>query len=115
MRNGFRSLALSGGMLVVVAFAAMSQEPDELSIAKLKEQIQKLESVDQDPNTPPEVRNINQNFLTTRRAQLRSIVASRIEALRKYQSSVGPDLTANENRVIEEAIDSLNKDLEVLD
>ena len=114
MKTKFRPLLFIGVMLLVT-LSASAQGQDDLSIAQLREQIQKMESIDRDPATPFEVKSINRDFLKTRRVQLRTLLATRIEALHQYQSGLGSALTTDENKVIENALSLLEKDLQDLE
>jgi len=98
-----------------LGFAASAQEPQDLSIAQLKEQIKKMESIEKDPTTLPEVKSINRDFLAKRRVQLQGQLAKSIEALRNYQSKVGPSLTGDEKKAIENSIGLLEQDLKDLE
>jgi hypothetical protein len=110
MRSILLTLRLIG-LILLVAFAAVGQEKNDLSVAQLKEQILKMESIDLDSNTPSELKSINREFLNKRREQLRSLLTRTIAALRKYQSSIGPSLTADEHKALENSIALLETDL----
>ncbi|HEV2707432.1 MAG TPA: hypothetical protein VGV59_16060 [Pyrinomonadaceae bacterium] len=81
------------------------------SIGELKEQIQKLLDVERDPSTPLDVKALNHTFLEERRAKLRTLIQTRVNALRKYQSSVKATLTDDENYVIENSIKGLESEV----
>src|SRR5260370_31089078 len=115
MKSKLRCQLIVGIVLLLVTFVATAQDQDDLSIAQLKEQIQKLEGIDRDPTTPFEVKSINRDFLNARRAKLRTILARRIEALRKYRAGLGSALTTDESKVIENAISLLDMDLQDLE
>ena len=85
------------------------QRPD--SISQLKEQIARLETIDKDKDTTGEVRSLNRGFLNERRAQLVVILKKRIEALRKYKSTVQASLSATENQTLEGLIQDLDADI----
>lgn len=105
------------GILAIVALLFVfgtnvdAQQSSADSVATLEEQVRKLEQIDRDSNTPPEVRKLNQSFLTERRNQLRTLVQQRIESLRSYLASVKGTLTAEETQKVERAISDLEKNL----
>ncbi len=107
---------LCGILMIVVVFFicganVKAQQSPSISIESLKEQIRKLEQIDRDPNTPPEVRTLNQSFLAERRSQLRDLSQKRIDSLRAYLSSVRASLSASEIERVQQAIDELQTSL----
>src|SRR6476620_4797037 len=72
---------------------ALAQEPSP-SIQSLRQQIALMEKIDSDPSTTNEVRNINRTLLAARRNQLSSLLAKEIDALLKYQGTIGSSLSA---------------------
>src|SRR5687767_11846617 len=54
------------------------------TVEELREQIAKLESIDRDPATAAEVRELNSTFLAERRAHLRAELKKRVGALEAY-------------------------------
>src|SRR6266404_957087 len=113
MYTRIRSLLLTIGLMVSICCPVPAQQ-QVTSISQLKEQIQKMERLDRDPSTPEDLRKINRNFLEARRAQLRDLLISSIDALRKYQSGFSSSLTPDENKVIEVRIKDWEKTLEDL-
>ena len=103
-------LAIVAVLFVCCAFFHAQQQPSE-SVEALKEQIRNLERIESDPNTPPDVRELNQSFLAKRRSQLREISKKRIDALRAYLASVKGALTVEESQKVERAINDLEKNL----
>ena len=61
--------------------AALAQRPRNVPGEPLREQIARLESIERDPETSPEVRELNRSFLLARRAQLRAELKKRVSAL----------------------------------
>jgi hypothetical protein len=108
-----RSLLLIAWLIASMCCPAFAQQQSG-AIGELKEQIQKMESIDRDPATPADVRNLNRNFLEARRAQLRELLIKSIAALRKYQSSFRSSLTSEENKEIENKIGDWEKTLQDL-
>jgi len=106
MKTITRSLFLSVSVVWLLVCVGWGQQPAE-TIKSLKEQLQQLEKIENDPATPAEVRNINRQFMEERNRRLRSLLQTRILALRKYQSSVALVLNADEKRTLESAIKEL--------
>lgn len=88
-----------------------AQQSSADSVETLREQVRKLEQIDRDPNTPPEVRKLNQSFLTERRSQLQTLSQKRIDSLRSYLASVKATLTVEETQQVERAIGDLERNL----
>jgi hypothetical protein len=107
-----RASIFVGALVLLLVHSAGAQQ--NASIADLKEQIQRLEAVGNDPTTPPDIKALNDNFLQERRTQLSFLLAKRINSLRSYQSNVGSSLTAQEIKLVEGSIKSLEKDLQEL-
>jgi len=109
MQELLRNRLLVVGLVFLMAWPGRAQQ--ELSINQLKEQIAKLEQIDRDPATSLEVKTLNRDFLKSRRLQLQSALAKRIDDLRKYKADVASSLTAEEIRKVEALISSLQADL----
>ncbi len=99
--------ALALGVLLLAAANVPGQQPSETD--QLKAVIQKLEVVERDPATPPEVRELNHRFLIQRRTKLLALLKEKIKGLQTYQANVGSTLTAEENGAIENSIAALRK------
>jgi len=100
-------LLLQCALAILPMQFAFAQQPQTDSIDQLKEQIRRMETVDRDPSTPDEVRNLNRQFLNARRQQLRDLVAKRINELRAYQMKMDSVLSGDEKRLIESSIEQL--------
>ena len=104
---------LTAVMLVSSGALAAAQSPaGDTDIVKLRELIGKLEAVDRDPSTPAEVKTLNRGFLESRRAQLRALVRRQLDALRSYQATIGPSLSADERAQLERSIRVLSGEAE---
>lgn|GEM_PF-1172841 len=112
MRTLTRTAPLVCGIVLLAALTS-AQQP-ATSIATLREQICKLEVIDRDPDTPPEVKSLNSGFLAERRAQLRELLAQRIAALHKYHAAVQSALSPSELQAVESSIHKLEVDLQAL-
>jgi len=113
------TLSFAVALLGAVSAAAPPARAQEVassgsSINKLREDYERLLAVERNPETPPEVREINQNFLSERRAQLVAALRTRINALRMYQASIAGSLAPDEKRAVEGSIGKLVEELESL-
>jgi prefoldin subunit 5 len=84
-----------------------AQQSLGVSITELREQIAKLEKVDLNPDTSPEVRALNREFLRERRAEFNALLQRRISALRQYLAATREALKPQEVRAVEENIRAL--------
>lgn len=94
--------------------AALAQQSGAPAADPLRDQIARLESVERDPSTSPEVRELNRSFLRARREQLRAELKKRIGALVGYLSSSGPLLRGDEVKSVRASIESLRAELQAL-
>lgn len=99
-------------LALLLSGPVMAQQP---TVKQLKEQIERMEAIDRDPSVPVDVKRLNQEFLKTRRSQLRSLLPASIAALRKYESDLGASLEATEKEKIRLSIRELEKALQELD
>jgi hypothetical protein len=104
--------ARSLGLLLIAAVFCSAQQPT--SIPNLKEQIAKLERIDQDPTTPEDVKSLNRRFLNERRTQLYGLLKQRLDTLKKYQATVKAILSPDENKIIDDSIAEIQTDLQTL-
>lgn len=106
-------------MLCVVAVLAqgfvIAQEPSHKSISQLREELQKLEAIAENPSTPAEVKAINQTFIAERRQRLSDLLRLRIDGLQKYNAIVGDTLTSDEKGVLTSSIRDLTNMLRQLE
>ena len=100
-------------LTLVLCLAGLAQEASDLN--KLREQISQLESVDRNPSTPSELKELNRRFLLERREQLRSLLQKEIKALQDYRSTVGSSLSADENKLIEVSIQKFTQEVAQLE
>lgn len=81
------------------------------TLAQLRAEIKTLEAVARDPNTSPEVLEINRNFLAAKTGQLRSLITNRKTALAAYLTKVKASLEPRDIQVIESSIAELEIEL----
>lgn len=110
MKNFRLGFARTVGLILIAAVLCSAQQPTA-SIPNLKEQIAKLEQIDQDPATPDDVKTLNRRFLNERRSQLYGLLKQRLDTLRKYQATVKAMLSSDENKTIEDSIAEIQTDL----
>lgn len=84
------------------------------SLSKIKEEYERLLAVERNPETTPEVREMNHKFLEERRAQLRDALQKRLRSLRAYQTSMAGTLSDSEGLVVANSIQALERDLSTL-
>lgn len=94
--------------------ASLGQQVEATIGDPLREQIAKLEAVERDPSTSPEVRELNRGFLLSRRAQLRGELKKRVGALEAYLSSGAGILVEAEAKAVRASIQNLKAELQSL-
>lgn len=97
--------------LLLSCINVRGQQQAELSLNQIREQVRQLALVDADPSIPAEVKVLNHQFLEQRRAQLKVELNKRIGALQNYLSKVGPALSADEIRLVQNSIRELEDEL----
>jgi hypothetical protein len=99
--------------IIMPGITATGQQPqqNDLSIAQLEAAIEKLEAVERDPTTPPEVRNLNSGFLQENRQRLRAMVENRVGALGQYLVNFRAVLTPSQVQAVEASIQKLQQHL----
>ncbi|HZI19106.1 MAG TPA: hypothetical protein VEY09_10970 [Pyrinomonadaceae bacterium] len=109
-------MALAALVLVsLLADAALGQKAASTEVSQLKSELAHLKKIEDDPETPPEVRDINRTFLEERRGRLRGALEKRITALRTYLTSSAGALKPNEVEAVETSIRALEEELRGLD
>src|SRR5437763_11578008 len=103
MRPRVASSLIAFALILSSVPGALGQQarPNGVSIAQLREDIEKLESVERDPSAPPEVKELNHGFLQERRRQLYGQVQNRGAALRKYLDDLKTSPTSEEVQAVE--------------
>jgi hypothetical protein len=99
-------------LILSSSVSALGQQahPTDAGAGRLREEIEKLEAVERDPATPPEVRELNRRFLQERRRQLYGQARDRAAALSKYLSDLKGTLTAEEVQAVERTIQGLEEE-----
>ncbi len=110
MKTSAKILLLTFAFILFLSATGRAQE-QVASISKIEEQIQQMEIIDRDPNTPYDLKGINRGFLRERRVQLRAALQKRLSALREYRTKFQDALKSNENQVVEESIRTLENKL----
>lgn len=89
--------------------ACAQQRP--VSISQIREQIQRLESLDGNADVLPEIRAVNNLLLRDRRARLHRLLSARLLALRNYQTTSRAFISAEENGALKDSIRELENSL----
>jgi len=98
-------------LLTLLSSRAAEAQQQRDSIEELKGQIARLEKIDRDPATSAEVKGVNQNFIASRRAELRELLARRRDGLRNYLAASGGVLRPEEVKKVEDSIRGLESEL----
>lgn len=114
MKTLAKTLFLTISFILFISADGRAQDQGA-SISKIEEQIQQMEIIDRDPNTPYDLKDINRGFLRERRVQLRAALQKRISALQDYRAKFQNGLKSSENQVIEESIKTLENKLRGLE
>jgi hypothetical protein len=119
-----RSRRAAAGLIITVLLlgttalyprpAVFAQERGE-SIPHLREVISDMEAVAKNDATPAEVKEVNENFLRARRAQLRDTLRRKLAGLQNYVSTFKASLNAEELQSVENSVRQLEGELRQLE
>lgn len=101
-------------LICVLVGSLLVAAQDLESISKLENQIRQLEALVQGAGDSEEVRSLNTDFLTTRRAQLQALLEKSINGLQNYQRATASILTVEEKASLNNEIKRLNEKLDAL-
>lgn len=104
-----RNLICACVVAILLSQAALSQQP--VSVDQLREQIEKLTAINNDPATSAEVRKINLGFLEERRKQLVDLLRRKLDALKTYQTTVKGILSPAEEQVLAKSISDAENEI----
>jgi hypothetical protein len=104
---------LSGRLIpaVLVILCCVSfcfAQPQAETVDELKRSIQKLESIDQNPNISPEIKEINRTFLTEKRTALLALLMQKRSLRREYLSAATSALSTDQILKVQQEISDLN-------
>ena len=85
------------------------------SIKQLRDEIALMTEIQKRPDTTPEVKQANAQFLRERRNRLKAMLQGRMDALREYRATIGSALSAEEIKVIEKSVQDLESELRQVD
>jgi len=107
------------GLFVMAAILAFAGEIKSLhaqteGIEELKVAIQKLEAIDSNPATPPDIKEINREFLIEKRAKLLPLLLEKRQSRREYLSKAISSLSADQIVMVEGEISDLGKQIKRL-
>ncbi len=101
-------------VLAPLSSAFAQQQPADNASELLREQIARLESIERDPATSPEVRELNRKFLLARRAQLSAELKKRVDSLEAYLYSGAGILSSAESEAVSTSVRNLKAELQSL-
>ena len=113
MKTRVRPIVLM--LVLVFQFTLVASAQEAPSIPELREQIQRLMTISNDPNMDAEVRSINRRFLDQRRSQLAALLREKLTTLQNYQAKVNDVLTKAEREVLAEAARNFEDEIGVLE
>src|SRR5207302_965148 len=113
MKTLVRPVVFVSALVIQFTLVAYAQGPP--SIDELRQHLQRLATINNDPNTDPEVRNINRGFLEQRRKQLVALLREKLTTLQNYQAKVRDVLTDDEKQVLAQAAHDLESEIAALE
>jgi hypothetical protein len=113
MKTRLRPFLLIWALVLQFSVVTYAQEPT--SINELRQQIQKLTSIANDPKMDPEVRNLNRRFIEERRSKLVTLLKERLTTLQSYQAKVSDVLSDAEKQVLAQAAQDFQNEIVALE
>ena len=93
-------------LALVVTVSAQQAQPE--SIEDLKTAIQKLETIDKNPATPANIKEINCGFLTEKRVKVVRLLGKKKQSTREYLSTAMSTLSTDQITRVEQQISDLD-------
>jgi hypothetical protein len=113
MKTRLRPIVLIWALVFQFGVVAYAQEP--ASINELRQQIQRLTSIANDPKTDPEVKNLNRRFLEERQSKLVTLLREKLTTLQSYQAKVNDVLSDAEKQVLAQAAQHFENEIVALE
>jgi hypothetical protein len=113
MKTRLRPVVLIWALVLQFGAVVYAQEPT--SINELRQQIQKLTSIANDPKTDPEIKNLNLRFLDERRSKLVALLKEKLATLQSYQAKVSDVLSNDEKQVLAQAAQDFENEIVALE
>jgi len=103
-----------GGIVLSCCVSVSRGQTQSGTVDELKLSIQKLEAIDQNPNTPDEIREINRGFLMENRATLLALLVQKRDIRRNYLASAASALSTDQILRVEQDISDLEAAIQQL-
>jgi hypothetical protein len=100
--------------LILPPFSLAAQTAPEPTVTQLKEEIQKLQTIERDESISAEVKELNRAFLQKRRVQLHTLLQKKIDGLQKYLTTLEASLTPEEKLIVQNTISDTHMELQNL-
>ena len=99
-------------LLILPPMSVCAQNGGDVSVAQLKEEIQRLAAVERDQTTPADVRTLNRIFLKKRHLEFQALLQKNITSLRKYLETLEASLKPEEKLIVENTIKQAEMELQ---
>jgi hypothetical protein len=110
-KKAFSHLGMLLGTVLLLSVLPVSAQTQDKSVARLKLENNRLRTIAEDKNTPPEIRELNQQLLLKNENLLRQAILKGISALEDYQTKNADLLDDNDRQEINEKIEAHKYDL----
>jgi hypothetical protein len=113
MKNRLRPVVLISALVLLFGKASSAQQP--MSINDLRQQVQELTTIANDPKTDPDVKIFNLRFLEERRRKLVKLLKEKMTTLQDYQGKVSDVLTSDEKQALAQAAQDFENEIVTLE